>query len=1476
MKRKAIFFFYDEKGIARKYVLFYLRALQSITNDIIFVSNGELSAESYQNVSTIVSSIMIRENSGFDAWALKEAVEAIPQDEYQAIDELIYCNFTAYGPMFSFGDMFEEMNGRNCDFWGAAKHPEQPNYLLPYNQGYIYEHLMSYFWVIRRRMLQSDDFKKFIAGMPPINSKVESVGLLETQFTHHFEQLGYTSDSYVDAAHYRGRCDNMTIFRPNELLAKDRCPLVKRRSFMFPQYESILNISSTNQAHDLIQYIRDHTEYPEGLIWDDLLQTQKMSVLMNNMHLMHILPSEKQTAPLSTSAAARLACIFYVTSKHRAIQIMGFLSVFPENTQIVFVYKDDALALDITDLCADTVLQWQMLRVDSAHSLVFQVLKQCQNVIADTDYCFLMLGEESMQGRLSITSDDTFSYFMNSMVGNGAYLNSLLTLFQSEPFLGMQAPNIPNFAGHYAHDIAYKWGSRISFWENIYKQLELDVPFDTEMNVPLSPVYWVRSHVLKAISQSDSMAVFQQADTMDIAVFFPMLVQAEGFYTSLVTSTKLAEEALVDHSFIKQKLVHQIFTSSKQRTFYANDIVRIVKTKLQSPVSRNRVVNSSHSLVEIVQISKRYVKKKLRAVWGRIFPSVSFSALHARIANIAKEGDRVVIMLISSMNIKLDTCSLLLRGKNYYSLKQPSEKQAVLREHLHGAGQDCAFFELPFDQLKNTSISLRSAENRQMGLGWRVTMSYNAMQLRKYKLHMRIADGRLFCQTKGRLAFSVSRALFYRPQEKLLFMMSLLNPFHFVTLYAENGGAADNAFQLFQYALKKNRFSYFVASKKMIDTQTNPAIKKHMVVSNSRKHIILTLFSKLYVTSWTLFLEALPRNTILKDIHYAILPFQWVCSPHGITVGDKLVPFVIKQNWEQPDMLCANSENEKAAFVNLYGFGNVIYQGSPRMDKWFDAEINERKIVVFFTWRIDMRGKTGVSFADTAYCRIIVSAMTALRRAYTDYNIHYVFHHEVVRAKADSVLRKMMKELELDYINLSKADGVAAFNNCMRSAKYLITDFSSVAYDFAYKEGAVPVYYLPEGFVGGHYELMPCFYDMHVGLIASNEEQLISAILLKQPTEEMQVRRERFFGYIDNNNAKRVYQAIRTRKYLLNAAGAPDSTENGLPAKRRLAIFFFYDADGIVDDYIPVYLDGLKTICQRVHVVVNGLLSEAGEKALRLHCDDLLVRENVGFDSWAYKAAIEQVGYEEIHNAYDELVLCNFTMYGPIFPFSEMVREMDRRTCDFWGHNRYQGNQAMIGNTRIGDHLQSYFMVFRKPILSSHSFQRYWDTLSMPMGYRDAISCHELRCTAYFERLGFISDAYMPFQKYCKIGRHNTPVNMAYTQLVADRSPLLKRKVLFIEDCKFAFDYSDRHSQYALIRWIRRHTQYDASLIWRNLERTLPLSEGDDSPEKWKEYRRVSRRAFAARFSGRKEEEKWLRKKNEFYFPKRFKKAFKR
>ncbi|MDD6461568.1 MAG: rhamnan synthesis F family protein, partial [Bifidobacteriaceae bacterium] len=115
----------------------------------------------------------------------------------------------------------------------------------------------------------------------------------------------------------------------------------------------------------------------------------------------------------------------------------------------------------------------------------------------------------------------------------------------------------------------------------------------------------------------------------------------------------------------------------------------------------------------------------------------------------------------------------------------------------------------------------------------------------------------------------------------------------------------------------------------------------------------------------------------------------------------------------------------------------------------------------------------------------------------------------------------------------------------------------------------------------------------------------------------------------------------------------------------RLAIFCFYDAQGHADDYVRVFLEGLMPSIRRLIVVSNGTIDDESRAMFEEFTPFIIERENEGLDTAAYKQVLLQVGWDQLAK-FDEVICCNDTCFGPIYPFQDVFDEMNTRPVDFW------------------------------------------------------------------------------------------------------------------------------------------------------------------------------------------------------------------
>lgn len=266
----------------------------------------------------------------------------------------------------------------------------------------------------------------------------------------------------------------------------------------------------------------------------------------------------------------------------------------------------------------------------------------------------------------------------------------------------------------------------------------------------------------------------------------------------------------------------------------------------------------------------------------------------------------------------------------------------------------------------------------------------------------------------------------------------------------------------------------------------------------------------------------------------------------------------------------------------------------------------------------------------------------------------------------------------------------------------------------------------------------------------------------------------------------------------------------------RLALFSFYNKSGTVNAYVYYYIEQLSKAADVVFIA-NGSLSPDSIRALEKRGCQVCVRDNKGFDFGAWKDFMFSHD-SHFFSRYDELILCNSSCYGPVYPFHAIFDEMERRSCDFWGLYRNPGSHDR--KRSIPSHIQSYFLVIREKLFSHPCFREYFSGLGYAADWDGAV-LQEVSFSAYFEDRGFVSSSYLgsPLSEYIE-----DPTILMPSELLERRFPLIKRKC-FTADYSYINKISSSVQVRNLISFLLTKTDYPADLIYEDLLRTEKNSD---------------------------------------------------
>lgn len=368
----------------------------------------------------------------------------------------------------------------------------------------------------------------------------------------------------------------------------------------------------------------------------------------------------------------------------------------------------------------------------------------------------------------------------------------------------------------------------------------------------------------------------------------------------------------------------------------------------------------------------------------------------------------------------------------------------------------------------------------------------------------------------------------YRYLRRLLriaWLFPLVKPFTRIWLVGELPyRAQDNGLAFFRYLRTEQprRRAYYV-----IDA-TSPDRDKLLPLGNvldrgSRRHLLYSLLASRLVSSHH-------AEYLFASRHPSVTRFTRgvrIFLQHGITAAKNVTPIYARQRTQElpTERFLVASELERRIVIEDYGYrpSQVPVTGFARFDTLFaDHGSPEPTIVVMPTWREGLRAD---SFLDSDYYRNWHSLLS-------DSRFHRLTQLHSIRVRL--VLHPNLRTLG-EFFHLPGVDIVAQedvdVQQLLLSASVLVTDFSSVAWDFAFLRR--PVLYFQfdrQNLVGArapHIDVVTQLPGPVAGTVDRLVEEL-AEVLARTGTmsEEHWERAQQFLTYRDRRNGERIYREV--------------------------------------------------------------------------------------------------------------------------------------------------------------------------------------------------------------------------------------------------------------------------------------------------------------------------------------------------------------
>ena len=174
---------------------------------------------------------------------------------------------------------------------------------------------------------------------------------------------------------------------------------------------------------------------------------------------------------------------------------------------------------------------------------------------------------------------------------------------------------------------------------------------------------------------------------------------------------------------------------------------------------------------------------------------------------------------------------------------------------------------------------------------------------------------------------------------------------------------------------------------------------------------------------------------------------------------------------------------------------------------------------------------------------------------------------------------------------------------------------------------------------------------------------------------------------------------------------------------QRLLLYVHFNKFNFISGHVLYQLENIRPLYSRVVFISNSQLPEDVKSNLTAQhlVDDILERQNSGFDFAAWRDGMKTVGFDQLAH-FDSVTLMNDTCFGPLWDLEPIYQQFENdKEVDFWGMTNYRKDKD------FNEHIQSYYLSFKKQVLTSSAFREFWQGVQDFTNVQDVIDNYETK-----------------------------------------------------------------------------------------------------------------------------------------------------
>ena len=188
-RRAIVLAHFDPQGRFDPHVMHAARAYRQLATRLVLVSNG--GGRLPRDLAELVDDYLPRPNAGYDFGAWKDGLATVDRGGF---DEVVCVNDSVYGPLFDLAPAFDHPRTAVADLWGMVLSEQPTGRDRP-----RVPHVQSWFFAMRRPLLESAWFDNFWSAVEPAPTKREVVERFEIGLSRSAVEAGFRIAGLYDA-----------------------------------------------------------------------------------------------------------------------------------------------------------------------------------------------------------------------------------------------------------------------------------------------------------------------------------------------------------------------------------------------------------------------------------------------------------------------------------------------------------------------------------------------------------------------------------------------------------------------------------------------------------------------------------------------------------------------------------------------------------------------------------------------------------------------------------------------------------------------------------------------------------------------------------------------------------------------------------------------------------------------------------------------------------------------------------------------------------------------------------------------------------------------------------------------------------------------------------------------------------------------------------------------------------------------------